>query len=342
MKPVRDKCIRTSRGHARILAAAVSGLVLLLVVGLALSGCGASEKNQAKPSGTQFAESSESIIQEDADESRQSSDATGKTSSSKTYRELKRKLSTLAESYGDKVAIAVMPVDGDDRVTLNGDKRFVSASMIKLLILAEFIDEVGNGVISLDDVYTSKASDIVGGTGVIQTDPVGTSYTYDRLAELMIASSDNVATNVLIDRMGFDAINGKAHELGLEKTKLNRKMMQLGSEVENYTSANDAALILRKIARNELGSKKLCSKAKRYLLQQTDDAGLAQGLPSDVSFAHKTGSLDSKRHDGGIVYGDCPYVLVVLTDVGAGQANQLMSKIASATYQQLGKQKRGN
>ena len=235
-----------------------------------------------------------------------------------------------------------MSVDSDEQVALNGDKRFVSASMIKLLILAEFIDEVGNGVISLDDVYTSKASDIVGGTGVIQTDPVGTSYTYDRLAELMIASSDNVATNVLIDRMGFDAINGKAHELGLEKTKLNRKMMQLGSEVENYTSANDAALILRKIARNELGSKKLCSKAKRYLLQQTDDAGLAQGLPSDVSFAHKTGSLDSKRHDGGIVYGDCPYVLVVLTDVGAGQANQLMSKIASATYQQLGKQKRGN
>lgn len=327
---------RVGAGRSCNTIAALLIVVVLFTSAFLLTGCNASEEEQAEPTGTQFVETADSSARADSEEAEQGADAAEESSDSKECRKLERALSSLVEDYGDKVAVAVMSVDGNERVDLNGDERFVSASMIKLLILAEFIDEVDSGAISLDDTHTSKASDIVGGTGVIQTDAIGTSYTYGDLARLMIASSDNVATNVLIDVMGFDAINTKAKELGLEKTKLNRKMMQLDSGVENYISANDAANILRKIARGELGSKKLCDKAKHYLLQQTDKAGLAQGLPSEVDFAHKTGSLDSKRHDGGIVYADSPYVIVVLGDIGAVRANQLMEKVSATVYQHLG------
>lgn len=239
----------------------------------------------------------------------------------------------LVDGYGEGVAVAVLPLDGGEGFAVNGDERFVSASMIKLLILAEFMDEVDAGLIDLDDTYVRDANDVVGGTGVIQGEAAGTVYTFDDLARHMIMYSDNTATNVLIDTMGMEAINNKAAELGLQATDLQRKMMQLDTGVENHISANDAALILRGIANHTLASAELCERAEGYLLKQTDSEGLAEGLPDGIAFGHKTGSLDAIRHDGGIVYSDDPYVVVVLANIGAGEANALMERVSSTVYQ---------
>lgn len=324
------------------LAASVSAVLL---TALALSGCAATKSAAPAPSGTQFteqeqgAENSWGNKNNQADSSSDVGASEGHQLPANTenaaYAKLKKKLTVELDSYGEKVAVAVASVNGDNTIAINGDKQFVSASMIKLLVLAEFIDEVDTGKISLSDVYSSEKADIVGGTGVIQNEPVGTKYTYDDLARHMIMYSDNTATNVLIDIMGMSTINAKAEELGLENTKLNRKMMDLHSEVENYISANDAAKVLAGIAAGELGSKRMRKKAMGYLRKQTDNAGLAQGLPDDVVFAHKTGSLNSIRHDGGIVECRSPYVIVVLTKIGAQPANNLMKSIASTTYQLL-------
>lgn len=79
----------------------------------------------------------------------------------------------------------------------------------------------------------------------------------------------------------------------------------------------------------------MCAIAESYLLEQSDPEGLAQGLPANVPFGHKTGSLSSVRHDGGIVYGENPYVVVVLTSLDGGTANALMSNISRAAYAAL-------
>lgn len=55
-----------------------------------------------------------------------------------------------------------------------------------------------------------------------------------------------------------------------------------------------------------------------------------------VEFGHKTGSLDPIRHDGGIVYADNPYVIVVLANIGTNSGNSLMASISSAVYECLG------
>ena len=243
---------------------------------------------------------------------------------------------SLVGDYGEKVAVAVVPLDGSEGFSINGDTRFVSASMIKLLILAEYMDEIDAGTLHADDTYTRSYEDIVGGAGVIQNATAGTVYSYDDLARCMIMYSDNVAANVLIDLMGFDNINAEAKDLGLSKTSLQRKMMDLDSGVENYITANDAASILAGIAEHTLASKATCERAESFLLQQTDLEGLAQGLPDGVDFGHKTGSLDAIRHDGGIVYAENPYVIVVLTNIGATASNSLMASISSEIYECLG------
>ena len=240
--------------------------------------------------------------------------------------ELNDKLMTRLEPYGSAVAVSVVDVQSGDFCNIHADKRFVSASMIKLAILARYVQALDEASIDPSERVSLKSMHIVGGTGKIQSERKS-SYSYDELCRYMIMYSDNTATNVLIDKLGLAAINDQAKKLGCENTELNRKMMQLNTGVENWTSAEDVARLLNAFAHKSAGSAEACDIALDYLSKQTDDEGIAQGIPKRT-FAHKTGSLNTIRHDGGIVMGAHPYVLVVLSDIGAGKANTLMAQLA--------------
>ena len=243
----------------------------------------------------------------------------------------------LVVAYGTNVAVVVKPLDGSEGFSINGNEQFVSASMIKLLVLVQYLEEVDSGQLDSRQTYTRNTADVVGGTGQIQNDAAGTTYTLDTLARYRIKYSDNTATNILIDKMGMNTIQLLAGRLGLTKTALQRKMMQSSSGKENYTSAQDIATLLYGIVKGGYASSSLTARAKEFLLEQTDNNGLAQGLPSGVSFAHKTGTLASARHDGGVVFSDNPYIIVVLTkSLGENTANTLMTQISKTVYHALG------
>lgn len=247
-------------------------------------------------------------------------------------------VTALLAGYEDKAFVAVRMLDGSGSFDFNGDESVQSASMIKLLVLAEYLDEVDSGELSPTETYTLARADVVGGSGSMQDDRVGTTYTLDEVARRMVYQSDNVATNVLIDRMGLDSIGEKADELGLDGTQLVHKLMLPASDgLSNLTCANDAAFILEGIANGSLASAEACDRAVEFLLEQEDDEGLAEGLPQDVAFGHKTGTVDGIRHDGGIVYAEHPYVICVFTSgLDYDEANALMARISAAVYDALG------
>ena len=203
-------------------------------------------------------------------------------------------LEKLIANYKEQIAITAVSLD--EKKTpfyLNEKKAFVSASMIKLLILCEFVDQI---------------------------------------------YSDNIATNVLIDILGKDNINEKSRELGLNETKLNRKMMHWDG-TENYINAEDTEFILKGFLYNTIGSKEMCERSIEYLLANKDFDSIMRGLPKDVKCAHKTGSLDLPvRHDGGIVYAKNKYIVIILTKnfTNVTDANYLMGNISSIVYKKLG------
>lgn len=308
--------------------ALISVLVIPLLLLCMLSACSATpeEREEDSPIEMSVSENAYSAVEKESEV---------KSVMSEQIRSAYDGVKEIVSNYGDSVAVSVVPLDGSPGFSINGEKSFVSASMIKLLILADYLESVDEGNIDPNAIYTRNKKDVVGGTGVIQNEAAGTTYTYDDLARHMIMYSDNTATNVLIDILGMEAINSEASNLNLGGTNLQRKMMELNTGVENHISSDDAASILVSIANSSLSSKELCTKAESYLLKQTDSKGLAQGLPPDIEFGHKTGSLDSVRHDGGIVYSENPYVIVVLTELSASSANSLMSKISSTVYNSL-------
>lgn len=242
-------------------------------------------------------------------------------------------LKKIVEKYKDQIAVSVVPLqDTHTPYFFKKSEVFVSASMIKLLILCEFIEEIDNGTIFLNSTYTYEEKDKVGGAGIIQDLPFGTNLTYEQLASYMIIYSDNIATNVLIDILGKDNINLKSKQLGLKATVLNRKMMKEGEQ--NYISSEDIELMLKGILYKKVGSDDMCDRAMDYLLKNDDYDGIVRGLPNGTQFAHKTGSLNKIRHDGGIVFIKNKYIIIVLTKdcVFEEDANMLIGNISSIAY----------
>lgn len=331
-KPNHLKTWCTTHKHA--LAVTVLAIVLLVLILVYVFSCNAEQSAKSVQNASDVASKAQ-IVQDRTAENADNTDSanaaktnenSAEQSAPQEIKELQQQIEELTQPYGSSVSVCIIDASNGNYCHVNSDKALVSASMIKLAVLCEYMHAVDNGQLDPADRVALKNMKVVGGTGLIQTERHA-SYTYDELCRYMIMYSDNTATNVLINKLGQDAINERVQALGCKNTSLNRQLMALNTNTENWISARDAATILYKIKNGTAASSAMCAKALEYLSKQTDNEGMAEGISSGA-FAHKTGSLRSMRHDGGIVLGKHPYVIVALCDIGAGNANKLMKEIA--------------
>ncbi len=255
---------------------------------------------------------------------------------------LQSDLAALATTSTMDVSVTCIDLANGATSSIAGMQQHPAASMIKLLIAAAFFDQAQLGLIALDDEYTIESGDIVGGTGSLQNRGAGTTITYGEAVTRMISESDNVAANILIDQLGMTTINSTAIKLGLTGTQLQRRMMDenaIAAGIDNYTSSDDTAKLLQQAYEGTLITPEASAYIMDALRQQTDTAGILGGLPAGTTFAHKTGTLGYAKHDGGVVEGDHPFVLVVLCSaqdtIDEASALGLMAEIGSAAYNDI-------
>lgn len=232
---------------------------------------------------------------------------------------LQKNLQTVATDSGSQVGIAVQGLDGafkGRKIGVNQDHIFESASLIKVLILAELLREVDEGHISLDE-------SLGGGT-------VG------QLARSMITVSDNAATNLLIDRIGFDKVNALARNLGLKHTTLNRHMLDFQARArgeDNYTCASDMVTLFSDIWNGEFLSKDSRDYAISLLKDQELNTKIPAALPPGTTVAHKTGELEDNEHDAGIVVTPHrEFAIAVLTKGDTSYGIAAIRRAVSLTY----------
>jgi len=244
----------------------------------------------------------------------------------------------LAQESGMDICIAAVDLTYGAKASFHSDHKMLSASMIKVLIAETFLKQVSEGKHSLDDTYVLKKEDIVGGAGSLGSRGAGTKVSYKELLLKMISESDNVAANVLIDTCGMDEINKEAERLELKNTVLGRHMMDteaVEKGLDNYTCVDDLVSLFQMVYDKTFVNEKMSLIMLECLEAQTDTECISRGLPGGTVFAHKTGSLMTVRHDGGIVEGDKPFILVVLCG-GEGfyeaKALESMKKIGEAAY----------
>ncbi len=189
-----------------------------------------------------------------------------------------------------------------------------SASIIKIPILVELMEQVKVGEINLDQTYTLVATDKTGGSGVMASYPDGQQMSLKEVARLMMIASDNTATNIFIRKLGQKKINDRMKHLGLASLQLNRVMMDTAAVargVDNYVTARDINALLRLIYSHKVATPALCEQMMEFLFENRDTVTLPRLIPKNIKIAHKTGGLPYVRGDAGIVFAATPFVISV-------------------------------
>jgi beta-lactamase class A len=257
-----------------------------------------------------------------------------------------KKLETRVDEIGNRLdgvmGAAILDLT-DGRILLrNGDRVFPTASSIKIAILLELYrqDEEaragGQGKAKLDDSYTFDPKDLVEDSQIMAGLTAGVTRLTNRdLAQFMMAVSDNAAANVLYDRVGRENVNAMLRSIGLTKTMLRRKMMDVAAArrgEENVATPQEMVRLLEAIEKG-----KVLKKESTFIKQLSTlkESYIPRLLPPSLQVANKPGSLDGVRTDSGIVFVQSrPFALSVMTawDRDERAAEGAISEVALAAY----------
>ena len=258
------------------------------------------------------------------------------------YREeLKNRINEFIESQTGNICVSLFDLKEQDGFSIDGDRRVPSASMIKLVIMAELMRRVCAGELSLEEKIKITQEMRTGGDGVLKELEPGHEFSLREILTLMIIVSDNEATNILIQMLGMDRINRMAAELGLKEAVLGRKMMDSEAKKQgrdNFICADDIMLILKKIYERSCVDRKASALMLDILKRQQQSGRLQLYLPEDVEVAHKCGDLDFLENDGGIILlPGHPYILAVLTNgVKTNKdGREAIGRISQIIYEEL-------
>lgn len=221
----------------------------------------------------------------------------------------------------------------------NEDQPFPAASLVKIPIMVACFKAAQEGRLDLSEKHVLRREDRVGGSGILRRMRNGRSFTYSQLIDYMVTESDNIACNIMIDRLGFDYINQVFEELGLEKTRLNRKMIDFTARdqgIENYTTAAEMTGLLDRIYHHRCFNAEISERCLAVLKRQKINDRLPRYLPKEVTVAHKTGLEKEVCHDAGIVFtpsGDYIITVLVHTWGGPGSAKIFIGRLSSYFYE---------
>lgn len=237
---------------------------------------------------------------------------------------LRRALESAVAEYPGVAGVSVRNLRTGEAVSIRGQEKFPTASLIKVSVLVALLEEVEAGRTRLDEPLSMTAEDRVGGSGVLRYLAPGLRLTAEDAAWLMITVSDNTATNLLIDRMGVARVWQKMDALGLPATRVYRKVFSPAESSPapdssaryglGVTTPEEMTRLFALLHEGRAVSPALDSLALRVLRANQDADKLVRWLPEDVAVAHKSGYDERARNDCGILYSPAaPLALCVAT-----------------------------
>jgi len=267
------------------------------------------------------------------------------TGSDLLWKKVESRIDEIAMRFDGVMGIAIVDLtDGRRALLRNAEHVFPTASSIKIAILLELYhqDEQARtgakGKATLDDLYTFDSKDLVEDSRIMGDLTAGVTRVTNRdLAQFMVAVSDNTAANILIDRVGRDNVNATLRGLGLTKTMLRRKMMDVAAAQrgdENVATPREMAELLEAIYKGKI----LKTQSTKELIKQLSTlkpSYIPRGLPDSVQVANKPGELEGVRTDSGIVFAaNRPFAISVMTAYAGDEqaAERAISEIAREAY----------
>lgn len=256
------------------------------------------------------------------------------------WQELQQCVKVEISQFEGEAGIVIKDLETNWEFSHEKTKLFPSASLAKIPLMAACFWAADQGRIKIDRNVALKSSDKLTGSGILKDMPAGTTFSVERLIGLMVYDSDNTAANILTNLLGINYLNSMFRTFGLRNTELFRKIADYYSRdkgIENYTTAEDMALLLDKIYHRSLGNKSVSDKCISILKLTRLNDRIPKYLPVDITIAHKTGLERGVCHDAGIVFtrrGD--FLIVVLTKhahSSSAPSKEFIAKISLHAYE---------
>lgn len=243
---------------------------------------------------------------------------------------LHHQIDSILHTQKGSFAVALKDLQKGDTLLINGYENFHAASTMKTPVMIEVFNQAKQGRFSLDDslVLHNEFKSIVDGSSFLLDSAddsekdlyqhLGQKRTIRDLMFHMITVSSNLATNMIIELVSPEKVTATAHKMGATNIQVLRgvednKAFEKG--LSNTTTAFDLMVLMEKIAKRDVVSKKASEEMIHILLKQQFNEIIPARLPAAVKVAHKTGSITGVEHDSGIVFlpDGRKYVLVLLS-----------------------------
>jgi UPF0755 protein len=217
------------------------------------------------------------------------------------------------------VGVFVQHLETGESATINPDDRFTSASLYKLYVMASAFELREEGARSFDEPVTLSPVALAQDPAS-RIERLGSSPTLGHTVSEMIVVSSNAAGGTLLnDEIGRDAVGAFVLKYGLTDSWLGGPRL--------VTTPRDVARFLALLSRGELVSGSASAEMMELLGRQEVRDRLPRYLPG-VRIAHKTGSLNYRSHDAGIIMSETGPVAVVIMTEGAADRDLATESIA--------------
>jgi beta-lactamase class A len=239
---------------------------------------------------------------------------------------LERRVRESVARFAGTMGVVARNLDTGERIAVNEDVRFPTASLIKVAVMVEVFHRFAEGRLRREQPVVVHAANRAGDETVpLNVLHDGITVTIADLLRLMIAWSDNTATNLLVKLTGAERIDRRMESYGLSSTKIFRPTFRDGRadvfpELEHefglgMTTPAETARLFELIAEGKIVDRAACDEMLSILALQQDRAMIPRRLPFErdrIFVASKTGWDEEKRPDRagfrGDVRNDAAYV----------------------------------
>ena len=234
---------------------------------------------------------------------------------------------TIAAHHG-KVALYAEDLATGETIAIDADTPVQTASVIKLTVLYEALQQIRDGRAHFDDKITLTHNDQVPGSGILPLFDTPQTLTFKDVLTLMTVLSDNTATNLAIDHLGLKNIDDRIVSIGLKNTWLYKKVYKpaegpMPADQKTFglgkTTPREMASVMKRFVTcnlNPPGSTAaptpadhaLCDAAMHMLKNQFYRNSIPRYLETQDTtegesiIGNKTGALDAVRNDVGVVF----------------------------------------
>ncbi len=225
--------------------------------------------------------------------------------------------------------LVIHNLDTDEKVALNENKLFRTASAYKMLLMMTVFKDISDGKLSLDDqvvlISDAAAADEDGGSLIV---PIGGSLPVRDLLHASITYSNNTASLMLLLRVGIPHFRQVVADAGFKGANL--------TDSYNFRATpEDFHQFLTRLADQKLLGPRYDQQMLDLMLQDQVDDRIPALLPPGTRVANKTGNLGGVVNDSALVFlpnGQRLVITVMVHQSNAAAAYKFIAELSLAAY----------